>query len=230
MANTGVAYARTVTRWGGCLVVLLALSSHICADTAVWTGEGVPQPQPVTGDVTLGVYIFPGWYRDAGRGDYPYRTHDEDSEWRLVARKPAPRPLLGFYDDSLPEVNDWHIKWALEHGISFFCFDWYWNAGEHRLLRTLEQGFLKAKYCSLMKFCIHWCNHGLDWKDREFNRPKDLDFQTPALVEMTEYLADNYFRLPNYLTVDGRPVLVVWDTRRILQANGGPEGFAKALE
>ena len=230
MANTGVAYARTVTRWGGCLVVLLALSSHICADTAVWTGEGVPQPQPVTGDVTLGVYIFPGWYRDAGRGDYPYRTHDEDSEWRLVARKPAPRPLLGFYDDSLPEVNDWHIKWALEHGISFFCFDWYWNAGEHRLLRTLEQGFLKAKYCSLMKFCIHWCNHGLDWKDREFNRPKDLDFQTPALVEMTEYLADNYFRLPNYLTVDGRPVLVIWDTRRILQANGGPEGFAKALE
>lgn len=39
-----------------------------------------------------------------------------------------PRPLLGFYDDSLPEVNDWHIKWAPEHGLSFFAFDWYWNA------------------------------------------------------------------------------------------------------
>ena len=211
------------------LALLIAFAAHSGADTTVWTGAGVPPPQPVAGGVTVGAYIFPGWYRDAGRGDYPYRTHDEDSEWRLVGKKPKPRPVLGFYDDSLPEVNDWHIKWALEHGISFFCFDWYWNAGEHRLLRTLEQGFLRARTCSQMKFCLHWCNHGLDWKDREWNRPTDLDFQIPALVQMTEYMADKYFSLPNYLTVDGRPVFVVWDTRRLVQANGGPAGFAKAL-
>lgn len=201
-----------------------------CAEPVVWQGDGVPEPKPVQTDVTLGVYIFPGWYRDTGRGDYPYRTHDEDSEWRAVARKPAPRPLLGFYDDSLPEVNDWHIKWALEHGVSFFCFDWYWNAGEHRLLRSLEEGFLKSRYCNLMKFCIHWCNHGLDWKDRPGGRPADADFQPPALVEMVNYMADKYFSRPNYLTVEGRPVLVIWDTAAVIQANGGPEGFAKAIE
>jgi hypothetical protein len=207
----------------------LAAAGH-CTEPVVWEGEGVPPPQPVNTDVTVGVYIFPGWYRDAGRGDYPYRTHDEDSEWRAVARKPAPRPLLGFYDDSMPEVNDWHIKWALEHGVSFFCFDWYWNAGEHRLLRTLEQGFLRSKYCNLMKFCIHWCNHALDWHDRPGGRPSDADFQPPALVEMVNYMADRYFSRPNYLTVDGRPVLVIWDTAAVVQANGGPEGFAKAVE
>lgn len=211
------------------MVFALLAPSLAAAAPVVWTGEYVPAPEPVRSRLTLGAYVFPGWYRDTGRGDYPYRTHDEDSEWRLIAARPAPRPVLGFYDDSLPEVNDWHIKWALDHGISYFAFDWYWNAGEHRLLRTLEQGFLKAKYAPLMKFCIHWCNHGLDWKDRPYNRPTDEDFQTPALVAMMEYCAEHYFRRPNYLTVGNRPVFLVWDSRRLIAANGGPDGFRQAL-
>mgnify|MGYP005844962125 CR=1 FL=1 len=211
-------------------IALFSLTSSLAvAAPEVWTGDYVPPPEPVSGPLTVGAFVFPGWYRDTGRGDYPYRTHDEDSEWRLIATCPAPRPLLGFYDDSLPEVNDWHIKWALDHGISFFAFDWYWNAGEHRLLRTLEQGFLQARYAPQMKFCIHWCNHGLDWKDRPYNAPTDADFQTPALVEMIEYCAERYFSRPNYLTVDGRPVFIVWDSRRLIAANGGPEGFRAAL-
>lgn len=209
------------------LFAVVALSLQ--AGPQAWTGDGVPSPEAAPAKITLGAYIFPGWYRDAGRGDYPYRTHDEDSEWKwAVAKQPAPRPLLGFYDDSLPEVNDWHIKWALEHGISFFAFDWYWNAGEKRLARTLEQGFLKAKYAPQMKFCIHWCNHALDWK--RDGKPAPLDFSVKALTEMTEYLADHYFKLPNYLTVDGRPVFMAFVPGALVQANGGPAGFRSALE
>lgn len=211
------------------LCATLAAAAESRAEPQTWTGDGVPAPEPVAAKITLGAYIFPGWYRDAGRGDYPYRTHDEDSEWKwAVAKQPAPRPLLGFYDDSLPEVNDWHIKWALEHGLSFFAFDWYWNAGEKRLARTLEQGFLKAKYAPQMKFCIHWCNHALDWK--RDGKPAPLDFSKTALVQMTEYLADTYFKLPNYLTVDGRPVFMVFVPGALVQANGGPEGFRAVLE
>ena len=211
------------------LTLFAALALSAPAETQTWSGEYVPAPAPVATKITLGAYIFPGWYRDAGRGDYPYRTHDEDSEWkRCVARQPGPRPLLGFYDDSLPEVNDWHITWALEHGISFFAFDWYWNAGEKRLARTLEQGFLKAKYAPQMKFCIHWCNHALDWK--RDGKPAPLDFSKPALLQMTEYLADHYFKQPNYLTVDGRPVFMAFVPGALVQANGGPAGFRATLE
>lgn len=230
MSSAGGRWWGNSARWSAPALLALAAGCAGAAEVAVWDGDGVPAPQPVTSRITLGAYIFPGWYRDTGRGDYPYRTHDEDSEWRLVGALPKPRPLLGFYDDSLPEVNDWHIKWALEHGISFFCFDWYWNAGEHRLLRTLEEGFLKARYAPRMKFCIHWCNHGLDWQRRPWRNPGLDYFQTQALVEMTEYLAEHYFALPNYLTVDGRPVLLVWDTARLVEANGGPAGFVSALE
>jgi hypothetical protein len=358
-------------RRGLLLLPFLFAASLLAGEVRVHDGYP-PVPQPVRGKTELGVYIFPGWYRDKGRGDYPYRTHDEDSEWRAIAKKPNPRALLGFYDDSLPEVNDWHILWALEHGISWFAFDWYWNAGEHRLLRTLERGFLKAKYAPMMKFCIHWCNHSLDWHttnqgwrtmmglrkvrvqdgalaaeatgiDPAFRCAVDFDasqythlavrmkasaghkaqmfwstptekageansaaftlipdgqfheylvdlrtikgwqgqiqglrfdpnagspassfaidwirllrgadtrtgelgwefedgdgsaslgglaFHPKALVGMTEYMADHYFGLPNYLTVDGRPVLMVWDTNALFAANGGPDGFRKAL-
>ncbi|HPA16331.1 MAG TPA: glycoside hydrolase family 99-like domain-containing protein [Verrucomicrobiae bacterium] len=204
----------------------MAVAGH--ADTKTWGGEYVPAPEPVAGRITLGAYIFPGWYRDTGRGDYPYRTHDEDSEWKnCIAKQPAPRPLLGFYDDSLPEVNDWHIKWALEHGVSFFAFDWYWNAGEKRLSRSLEQGFLKAKYADRMKFCIHWCNHSLDWK--RDGKPAPLDFGVRALTEMAEYLAGNYFKRPNYLTVEGRPVFISFLSDPLVAANGGPAGFRGAI-
>ena len=211
------------------LGVLLGVACGGDAEVKTWECGEVPAPEPVRAKFTLGAYIFPGWYRDTGRGDYPYKTHDEDSEWkRCIAKQPGPRPLLGFYDDSLPEVNDWHIKWALEHGISFFAFDWYWNAGEKRLVRTLEQGFLKAKYANQMKFCIHWCNHGLDFK--RDGKPAPLDFSVKALTEMTEYLADTYFKRPNYLAVDGHPVFMAFVPGALVTANGGPAGFRAALE
>ncbi len=175
-------------------------------------------PVPVETDTRVGVYIFPGWYRDAGTNDYDYPTHDEESEWRLIAEFANPRPVLGFYDDSIPEVNDWHIKWALEAGISWFAFDWYWNTGEKRLSWSLEKGFLQAEYNEMMDFCIHWCNHGLDWKN-------PLDFSEAALLEMMDYLVENYFTLPNYLLIDNRPVFMVWESRPVFEANGGEEAF-----
>ena len=181
--------------------------------------DSIPPPQPIETEARVGVYIFPGWYRDEGTTDYDYPNHDEESEWRLIAEFAHPRPVLGFYDDSLPEVNDWHIQWAIEAGISWFAFDWYWNAGEKRLSWSLEKGFLEAEYNEQMDFCIHWCNHGLDWRE-------PLDFSAEALIEMMAYMAEHYFTRPNYLTIDGRPVLMIWDIRSVFEANGGEEAFA----
>ncbi|RLD11814.1 MAG: hypothetical protein DRI44_02740, partial [Chlamydiae bacterium] len=199
----------------------------------------VPVPKPVKTNIKVGTYIFPGWYRGKGSNAFPRVNIDNDSEWRLIAKYPKPRPVLGFYDDSLPEVNDWHIKWAVEAGISFFVFDWYWNAGETRLARTLNVGFLNAKYTDMMKFCIHWCNHNLDWKpNRETGISRDvartspsanLDFSPKALTEMIEYCATNYFLLPNYLKINNRPVFMVWDMQAVINVNGGAENFKKKI-
>ena len=38
---------------------------------------------------------------------------------------PERTPLMGYYDEENPEVCDWEIKWALEHGINCFIYCWY---------------------------------------------------------------------------------------------------------
>ena len=178
----------------------------------------VPIPNPVQTEINVGTYIFPGWYRDYKTNNPNNSSVETNSEWRLIAKFTKPRPLLGFYDDSLPEVNDWHIKWALEAGISWFAFDWYWNKGEKRLARTLEDGFLNAHYKDMMDFCVHWCNHSLDWSN-------PLDFSPQALQEMIAYCVSNYFLLPNYLKINNRPVFMIWNMQEVIDANGGADNF-----
>ncbi len=196
----------------------------------------VPVPKPVKTKIKVGTYIFPGWYRGKGSNAFPRVNIDYDSEWRLIAMYPKPRPVLGFYDDSLPEVNDWHIKWAVEAGISFFAFDWYWNRGEKRLSRSLDDGFLNAKYKDMMGFCIHWCNHSTDWSPNSDTNappsallPGNLDFSPKALVEMIEYCAKNYFSQPNYLKIGNRPVFIVWNMKAVIDANGGQKNFKEKV-
>ncbi|MEN8255257.1 MAG: glycoside hydrolase family 99-like domain-containing protein [Verrucomicrobiota bacterium] len=195
----------------------------LCTLTACATDYPVPKPRPVKTDIRVGTYIFPGYYRlDQSTNSEERHTIDAECEWDIIVPFSEPRPVLGFYDDSLPEVNDWHIKWALEAGISFFVFDWYWMKGETRLMRTLEDGFLKSKYCGQMDFCINWCNHPLDYAD-------EMTFTPEALEEMFEYCATNYFSKPNYLKVKGRPVFMVWNLGNVVKQCGGVENFKEVV-
>jgi hypothetical protein len=65
----------------------------------------VPAPAPVTPKYPVGVYYFPGW-RSAG-------------QWAPITRFPERKPVLGWYREGDPQIADWHIKWAVEHGIAF---------------------------------------------------------------------------------------------------------------
>ncbi len=201
------------------LICMMGFMLGVSVITRADTAYPVPPPKPVETSIKVGTYIFPGWYRKAGTNDYPYPTFDEQSEWMsAIAKLPKPRPVLSFYDDSMPEVNDWHIKWALEAGISWFAFDWYYSDGEKRLARSLEKGFLNARYNEQMQFCINWCNHGLDYK-------RTFVFDPDALEAMIKYCVDNYFVRPNYLKIKGRPVFMILDIKPILAACGGADKF-----
>jgi hypothetical protein len=67
----------------------------------------VPEPDPAQSDRLVGAHYFPGWKPGTHRG------------WGVLKDFPERRPLLGYYDESNPEVTDWEIKWALEHGSGF---------------------------------------------------------------------------------------------------------------
>ncbi|NDK12032.1 MAG: hypothetical protein GW911_08275 [Armatimonadetes bacterium] len=180
-------------------------------DGALGDGQGVPTPRPAAGKVLVGTYYFPVTL-DWDRSDWGVRHVDYLN------------PLLGYYDEALPEVADWHIKWAAEHGIDFFAFDWYYNDGSKYIQDALEKGFLKARHRSQMKFCINWCNEGQCTWDRPLN------FSTESLCGFMTYLCEHYFTPPEYLRVDGRPVVMIIRPDPIIEWHGGPDGSRRALD
>ncbi len=156
----------------------------------------VPEPKPAdTGAYQVGVYYFPGWY-DATR-------------WAPIMGWPNRKPVLGWYAEGSPEVADWHIKWMLEHGITWIAYDWYWCKGGRHLEHGLHDGFFKARYQHMMKFCLLYANHN----------PKGTTSVEDSIA-LTKFWVENYFKRPNYLRVDGKPVMIIFSPRRITEDIG----------
>ena len=168
----------------------------ISAPLGVPRSDYVPEPKPVRGPYEVGAYYFPGW--------------KAASQWHPLERFPERKPLLGWYREGSPEVADWHIKWAVEHGITFFAYDWYWSQGSRSLEHGLHDGFFKARYHSLLKFCLLWANH---------NAPHTSSLEDCRAV--TQYWIQNYFRRPEYLTLGGKPIIIIFSTDRLTADLGG---------
>ena len=145
----------------------------------------VPEPQPVKSAVEITALYYPGT--------------EQMSEWDMIAQTcPERKPLLGWFDEGNPEAIDWQIKWAVEHGISSFCVDWYWNKGFRRLEHWVK-GYYKARYRKYLKWYMMYANH---------NQPGA--HSTEDQIAVTKYWIDNYFKTPEYYTIDGKPVVCYW--------------------
>jgi uncharacterized repeat protein (TIGR01451 family) len=164
----------------------------------------VPEPKPARGPTEVGVYYFPGW--------------KTASQWHPITRFPERRPVLGWYREGDPEVADWHIKWAVEHGITFFAYDWYWSQGARQLEHGLHDGYFKARYRHLLKFCLLWANH---------NPPKTSSHEDCLAV--TRYWIENYFRRPEHLTIEGKPAMIIFSPNRLTE-DLGSAGVKKAFD
>ena len=124
---------------------------------------------------------------------------------------PERTPLIGYYDESDPEVIDWEIKWALEHGIQCFIYCWYrsfQNVG-HPVTNDglkLNHGLMarkKSRYGHMMDYAIMW-------EIDNAAGAADLHDVTDNLVP---FWCNEYFSDENYMKVDGKPVLFVYDWR-----------------
>jgi hypothetical protein len=163
-----------------------------------------PEPRPVRGKLDVGVYYFPGW-----------RT---PGQWAPITRFPERRPILGWYREGDPSVADWHIKWAVEHGITFFAYDWYWSAGARQLDHALHQGYFNARYRGSLKFCLLWANHNPD------GTSSHEDF-----MNVVRYWIEHYFRRPEHYTIDGKPVMIIFTPHRF-RADMGSQAVRRAFD
>ena len=162
----------------------------------------VPEPRPVKSNYEVGAFYFPGW--------------NDMSRWSPILDFPERKPVLGWYDESNPECADWQIKWAVEHGISFFMVDWYWSQGNRHLEHWLHDAYMKAKHRKHLKWCMMWANH---------NRPNT--HSPEDWKEVTQYWIDNYFEMEEYYRIDGRPAVFVWAPYNIRRDVGGTEEATK---
>lgn len=167
----------------------------LIAAAAATAGAYVPRPQPVRGKYEVGVYYFPGWQTAAS--------------WKPLLPFPERKPLLGYYREGDPEVADWHIKWAVEHGITFFIYDWYWVKGATSLMHALHDGYFKSRYHRYLKFCLLWANH---------NPPNTSSEED--LLSVTNFWIENYFWRREYFRIDRKPVVIIFSPRRLTDDMG----------
>lgn len=155
----------------------------------------------------VGVYYFPGWYRTGAESWTKVNGQFKDwSEWRGAVMKAAyPRALAGFSDDSDPTLWDYYNRWMTSSGIDFIAFDWYYNDRQEYLSDSLDKGYLASNPSSNLKFCLHWCNHGGSWWRTPLNQSE------ARLTEMIDVVSEKYFRHPNYLHIDGKPVFMIYE-------------------
>lgn len=167
------------------LVALLLSTNSTNAAPRKSVEKAVPAPLVVSSDMNVGAFYFPGWSH-ADRWDC------------IAANDKVQHPLLGYYREGDPNAADWHIKWAREHGVSFFAFDFYTEGGSQYLETALDDGFLKSRYIERFKFCLNWCNHG----------PVN-EMTSGELESFGDLVIKKYLTHPSYLRIDGKPVVII---------------------
>lgn len=151
-------------------------------------------------DYLLGAYYFPGW---ASKSDYW-----NDLKGLPGSRSPGkawldrePSRGFGYAEESL-RIAEQNIEWASSYGISFFAYDWYWDGSKTTLNHAIDN-HLKATNKRKLKFCMLWANHS--------EVPNSMN----QFINMVQYWIDNYFKDPTYLTVSGKPVVIILSPQQL---------------
>lgn len=166
----------------------------------------VPKPNPAFSDRIVAAHYYAAWKKGAAK------VHEGFDD--LVEQFPDRTPLMGYYDEDNPEVCDWEIKWAVEHGINCFIHCWYRKADNYgkkiteqdlRCGHGLHEALFNARYQQYMKFAIMFEASPL-WSGTDEN---------DMVENLMPFWVETYFKRNNYLLIDNKPVLFVFNQNRL---------------
>ena len=182
----------------------------------------IPSPDPATPLYPIvAAHYYPSWVK---------KEHELHPAFEGLHDFPERTPLCGYYDGSSPVFADLEIKWALEHGVNCFIYCWYRKkenmgkpvtADDLRLGETLHDGFFAAHYNKMMKFALMY---------EAQNRWGGTDADD-LVNNLMPFWLDNYFMRSNYLVIDNKPVLFVYDYQhQVRDAFENAEAQKKAFD
>ena len=172
-------------------------------------------------------YNYPGWHST------PFMNKAFENGWTEfeVLRNSKPLypghlfpkyPLWGYFNEAQAEGSEHEIETASEFGIDVWMIDWYWFNGTMLFHEQLENGFLKARNRSRLKFAIMWADD--DWTNLFPARsPSDaailLKQKTDKddMLRLADYCIEHYFHQPNYWRIEGRPVFGIFNLNLLLR-------------
>ncbi len=140
------------------------------------------------------------------------------TEWRNVAQarpnfvghyQPRLPADLGFYDLRAPETADRQAALARRYSIDAFCYYYYWFAGRRLLEMPLERVLTQGR--PDLPFCVCWANE--NWTRRWDGQDNEiLMAQAHSDADDRAVILDllRYLRHPNYLRVNGKPLLAIY--------------------
>mmetsp|Transcript_7001 Transcript_7001/g.20298 ORF Transcript_7001/g.20298 Transcript_7001/m.20298 type:complete len:1066 (+) Transcript_7001:843-4040(+) len=147
-------------------------------------------------DFLIGVYYYP-WHGDNFHNGGGYLRNQLD---------PPQQPALGEYNDSDPEIITQHLEWFRRSNIGLLVTSWW---GPNRIEDTNTKNvLLQHEHIGNLKIALHYETTGRITLD-------DEDMSVPR--SDIQYLCANYFDHPNYYKIDGRPVLVIYISRKLEQ-------------
>ena len=178
--------------------------------------EEVQKPvERIIKDIQLGAYFFDGW---SGINSH---ANDPDQAWaknapthltrRLAYEFSDRKPIWGWRGDSQAIVET-QINLAVDHGLDFFLFCWYWrnNQGpinpaaiENDSKHTQLGMYLKAKNKHLLKFALLVANHA------------GAEIVGPDNWEAAARYWMKYFKDEQHVTIDGKPLVVIFNSSGI---------------
>lgn len=194
-------------------------SSLMFSDFRLWIQPEEPAdyvPAPVVpkkrGDHVVGMNICSLW-----REGYHYG-------WDCISPFDECTPVLGFYDEGLPETADWEIKYMAEHGIDYELYCWYSSEQSAPIKTTLyssawRDGHFYAKYADYEKI-------GLLWEAANCQHPTCLeDFK----ANLVPYWLDYFFSDPRYVRVDNKAFMSCFGVWAVKDDLGGAEKVREGL-
>ena len=220
------------------IFVLLSTLSLVAGDK----DKGDRGNRPAENNYYVAAYVWPSCHHDNRFGDMLWP--EGEGEWEVI-KKGTPRfdghyqprqPLWGYELDNDPEVVERWIDVALDYGVNTFVYDWYWFDDGPFLESALNDGFLKAPNNEEMNFYLMWANH--DVKKNYWNVHKYRDDESilwdgavnrEQFAHIVERVIRKYFSRPNYLKIDGMPLLSIFSIDNLVEGFGSVEATREAL-